>query len=305
MIPAKWIQRCPSMNYFDAHRPEAFPYRSTVLISGASTGIGQCCALRLAQSGFQVFAGYRQPEAQKTLSALHPAIHPIQLDITSKQSIASAFDQIQESLQGKSFQGLINNAGIVIGGPLESISPERWREQLEVNLIGHIAVTQAFLPLLRESKGRIVNMGSVAGIQALPFVSPYSVSKFGLGVISDALRVELRPWGIQVALIEPGSIQTPIWEKSRLTLETELENWPAELKTLYGSAMRQVKEASLRSGEKGISPTEVANAVLHALTAGCPKARYPIGNDAQFRRYFSWLPDRLKDWIITRKLGLS
>lgn len=293
------------MNDFNTHTSASVPNQSAVLISGASTGIGQCCALRLAQYGFQVFAGYRQTEAKKALSALHPAVYPIQLDITSGQSIACAFDQIHENLQGKPFQGLINNAGIVVGGPLESIAPERWREQLEVNLIGHIAVIQAFLPMLRESKGRIINMGSVAGIQALPFVSPYSVSKFGLGVISDALRVELRPWGIQVALIEPGSVQTPIWEKSRLTLETEQENWTPELKTLYGSAMRQVKQASLHSSDKGISPTEVANVVLQALTANRPKARYPIGSDAQLRRYFSWLPDRLKDWIILRKLGLS
>jgi NAD(P)-dependent dehydrogenase (short-subunit alcohol dehydrogenase family) len=279
--------------------------QSAVLISGASTGIGQYCALRLAQSGFQVFAGYRQPEAQEALRALHSAIYPIRLDITSEQSIILAFEHIQNHLQGKPFQGLINNAGIVVGGPLESISTERWREQLEVNLIGHIAVTQAFLPLLRESRGRIISMGSVAGIQTLPFVSPYSVSKFGLGVISDALRVELQPWGIQVALIEPGSVQTPIWEKSRLALETELENWTPELKKLYGPAMRQVEEASLRSSIKGVSPQKVANAVLHALTAKHPKTRYPIGSDAQLRRYFSWLPDQLKDWIILRKLGLS
>ena len=275
-----------------------------VLITGASTGIGQHCATYLAQAGLIVLAGHRSDKAARELSDLHANIHPVRLDVTNPEDILAARHWVESRFKNHPFGGLINNAGIVVGGPVEAVPLSQWRTQLEVNLLGHIQVIQTFMPLLREHRGRIINMGSVAGIQTLPFISPYSVSKFGLAAISDALRVELRPWGIQVSLIEPGSVRTPIWEKSTQSLETSMNGWPAHLQALYSPALHQVKAASHQSAQKSIHPEAIAKAVHHALTARHPKSRYPIGMETRLRRYMSWLPDRLKDWIIQSKLGV-
>lgn len=278
------------------------PAKPAVLITGATTGIGKACALYLAQTGFKVFAGYRHPKAREPLSGLSPLIQPVQLDVTEESSIEAALNTVRTHLNGGPLYGLINNAGIVISGPIEAVGLSQWKQQLEVNLLGQIAVIQACLPLLRQSRGRIVNIGSVAGIQALPFLAPYAVSKFGLAAVSDALRVELHPWGIEVCLIEAGSVQTPIWEKSRHALQSDSARWPAEHRALYGTAMQKVESAALNAAQNGVSAQRVANAVFHALTAKRPRTRYAIGQDARLRRLFSWLPDRLKDAIIHARL---
>lgn len=279
------------------------PTGQFVLISGATTGIGQCCALRLAKLGFQIFAGYRKPEDADSLKSLHANIQPVHLEMTDERSIRQAEAFISNHLQGQPLQGIVNNAGIVISGPVETLPAALWRHQLEVNFIGHISVIQAFLPMLRQSRGRIINMGSVSGIQALPFLGPYSASKFALAALSDSLRLELKPWGIHVALIEPGSIATPIWDKSRSVAEEIQADCSPEGQTLYGSMLESLKRASSRSASRAISPDKVADAVIHGLTSPKPKTRYPIGQTAQLRRFFSWLPDSLKDYLITSKIG--
>lgn len=276
----------------------------SVLISGASTGIGQCCALRLASQGFQVFAGFRHPVDGQRLEALHAAIAPIALDVTDTESIRQALKTLEIALDGRGLDGLVNNAGIVVSGPLEFVPLDEFRRQLEINVLGHVAMIQTFLPLLRQNAGRIVNMGSVAGLTALPFVAPYSVSKFAMEAITDALRLELKPWGIHVSIIEPGSVATPIWDKSRHASEMLLQAMPPKMMTLYGDAMSALQNASLRSAGRGIHPNAVADAVIHALTARRPRTRYPVGLDSRMRRVFNYLPDRLKDWIILRKVGL-
>lgn len=276
---------------------------NTVLISGASTGIGQCTAIELAKNGFTVLAGYRNPNDEARLIALHPLIHPIQLDITQPESIDSAVHRIQHDLHVTGLTGLINNAGIAIGGPLEFIPIEALRRQLEINVIGHIAVTQTCLPLIRKRRGRIVNIGSIAGLNALPFVGPYSASKFALEALTDAMRIELQPWGIQVSIIEPGSIKTPIWEKSMAEAEYQATQLPPEFTELYGDAIETLKQATLRSARRGIHPEAVAKAVLHALTEKKPHTRYLIGRDAHLRQCLTWLPDRVRDWLITHKVG--
>jgi NAD(P)-dependent dehydrogenase (short-subunit alcohol dehydrogenase family) len=276
----------------------------SIFVSGASTGIGFCCVQTLAELGHQVFASFRQAKDGETLEKLHPAIIPIPLEITSSASIAKALNMVKHQLNGNGLDGLVNNAGIVISGPLELIPINDWRHQLDVNLIGQIELSQAFLPLLRASRGRIVNMGSVAGINAMPFVSPYSASKFALAAITDALRVELKPWGIHIALIEPGSVATPIWRKARKISDTLLEGVPDAQLSLYTQALAQIRNATEKSASRGIPPETVAKAVVHALTASHPKTRYTLGGKAFWRRPFSWLPDTLRDAIITAKVGL-
>lgn len=296
------------MNQLDMKTPQPDytpnPQAKSVLISGVSSGIGLCCAVHLADKGYRVFAGYRNPADAERLAATHPAIIPVPLELTSQTSIENALSTITEQLNGASLHGLVNNAGVVISGPLEFVSLADWRHQLEVNLMGPVALTQLCLPLLRQSRGRIINIGSVSGIMTLPFLSPYSVSKLGLAAISDALRVELNPWGIQVALIEPGNINTPIWEKSLQTAKTAECHYPPDYAHLYGQAMDKVKAFSQKAAAKSIAAEVVAKAVYHALTAPHAKTRYPLGLEVQLRRLLTLLPDTLRDWLIAQQLSL-
>jgi NAD(P)-dependent dehydrogenase (short-subunit alcohol dehydrogenase family) len=200
---------------------------------------------------------------------------------------------------------LINNAGIAIGSPLEVIPIDQLRKQFEVNVIGQIAVTQAFLPLVRRARGRIVNMGSIAGRGTIPMMGPYSSSKFALEALTDALRLELQPWGIEVSIIEPGAIVTPIWEKSLKTAGDLEAGLIGEGKRLYEEAARRVKEAVDRAAQRAIPVEAVVQAVLHALTAPRPRTRYLVGTDARIRALMvKWLPDRAQDWLLRRVLKL-
>lgn len=281
------------------------PDTSAILITGTSTGIGQCCAMLLAKKGMTVFGGVRSTEDADQLAKFNPSITPVLLDVTEATSIQQALETIQAALPpGKGLNGLVNNAGIAVGGPLEAVAIADLRRQLEVNVVGQIAVTQTFLPLLRQARGRIVNMGSIAGLNALPFVGPYSASKFALESLTDALRVELQPWGIEVAIIEPGAIATPIWEKSLKATQESSRQFAPSILDLYGPALEMIRKATLRSAQRGIPAEMVAEAVLHALTATKPKTRYLVGKDAQLRHILRWIPDRLKDFLITQKIGL-
>jgi NAD(P)-dependent dehydrogenase (short-subunit alcohol dehydrogenase family) len=282
---------------------QSSPYRGNILISGASTGIGLCCAQRLAELGFRVFAGYRSDADAERLSMHHPNISPIRLDVTSAESIEEARRAVETALNGEGLAGLVNNAGIVVGGPLECLPLEAFRQQLEVNVTGVVALTQAFTPLLRQAKGRIVNMGSVAGISSLPFVGPYAASKHALEALTDALRVELRPWGIKVAIIQPGVIATPIWEKSLKAADDLEPHFPPQVNVLYGRVMEILRKETRKADQRGIAPDYVANAVVHALTANRPRTRYLIGWDARLRVLFKLLPDRWQDWLIIKKVG--
>jgi NAD(P)-dependent dehydrogenase (short-subunit alcohol dehydrogenase family) len=195
--------------------------------------------------------------------------------------------------------GLVNNAGIVIGSPLEMIPLSQLRKQLEVNVIGQIAVTQAFLPLLRRGRGRIVNMGSIAGRGTIPLLGPYSASKFALEALTDALRMELQPWGIQVSIIEPGAIATPLWEKSAKAAGDLEASASEEAKALYGEAVSRIREVVAQSAQRAIPPEVVVRAVHHALTASRPKTRYLVGADATARAWMvKWVPDRIQDKLL-------
>src|SRR5690349_17497656 len=239
-----------------------------VVITGASTGIGAACALACAKQGMTVFAGVRTLQAGDALKANAGAgVIPIQLDVTDGASIATVAEAVGHHVGESGLYGLVNNAGIAIGSPLELIPLDQLRRQLEVNVIGQIAVTQALLPLLRQARGRIVNMGSIAGRSTIPMMGPYSASKHALEALTDALRLELYPWGIEVSIIEPGAIATPIWDKSlKTSLEVE-DEIPVEGKRLYDAAAQRIREAVGRAAERAIPTEAVVRAVLHALTA--------------------------------------
>ena len=272
----------------------------TVVVTGASTGIGAACALDCVSRGMTVFAGVRDPRAGEALARkAGPSLIPITLDVTDERSIAQSVEVVQRVVGERGLGGLVNNAGIVIGSPLEVIPLPQLRKQLEVNVIGQIAVTQAFLPLLRRSRGRIVNMGSIAGRGTIPLLGPYSASKYALEALTDALRMELQPWGIQVSIIEPGAIATPIWEKSAKEAEGLEASVSEEAKVLYAEAVIRIRAAVADASQRAIAPDAVVQAVHHALTASRPHTRYLVGSDAKLRAWMvKWLPDRIQDRLL-------
>ncbi len=272
----------------------------SVVITGASTGIGRGCALYMDRLGWRVFAGYREESDAAALRAEASArLQPVLLDVTDATSLRNAVAAVAGAVGGDGLSGLVNNAGIPYGGPVEYLSLEKVRHLFDVNYFGVIAATQAFLPLLRRGRGRIVNMSSVGGMVSSPFVSPYSSSKFALEALSDSLRMELRPWHIHVSVIEPGAIDTPIWGKAANVIEGLVEDAPRQGLDLYGAAIRGMQP---RFRPHGISTDAVSRAVAHALTSSHPRTRYPIGFEGALVGFVSRLPDRLRDWLILSRL---
>jgi NAD(P)-dependent dehydrogenase (short-subunit alcohol dehydrogenase family) len=277
-----------------------------IVLTGASTGIGAACAIHLDRLGFRVFAGVRRLSDGDALTAQTSSrLTPILLEVTDAGSIAAAAGAVRTAVGTVGLAGLVNNAGIGVTGPLELVPLTDFRYQFEVNVIGLLAVTQAFLPLLRQGRGRIVNMGSIAGRASMPFMGPYSASKHALAGLTDALRLELQPQGIQVSLIEPGAIATPIWSKTRKVADQWNAGWSPEANALYAEGFGRVKDAAAKA-EAGAQPVSlVAHAVEHALCAPRPKTRYLIGFDAKLRACTAAvLPDRIQDWLLTRILKL-
>jgi NAD(P)-dependent dehydrogenase (short-subunit alcohol dehydrogenase family) len=263
----------------------------SVLVTGASSGIGAACAQRLARNGWRVFAGVRkQGDAPAGTEELL-------LDVTDADQIRAAAEVVGDELHG-----LVNNAGIALAAPLESVPIDELRNQLEVNVVGQIAVTQALLPAIRRARGRIVLMGSIAGKSALPFLGPYAASKHALEAIADSLRMELSPFGIAVSLVEPGSILTPIWTRSAARADELLERMDGDVNELYGDRIAAFRKIAMKRGAAGAPPDAVAEVVEKALTAERPHTRYLVGRDAKIRAGFQWLPDRLRDRLYERAL---
>jgi NAD(P)-dependent dehydrogenase (short-subunit alcohol dehydrogenase family) len=225
----------------------------------------------------------------------------MRIDVTDAAQIAAARDELGDT----PLAGLVNNAGIAVAAPLEFLPMDKLRQQLEINLIGQAAVTQAFLPALRRARGRIVNVSSIGGRVGLPLVSAYNASKFGLEGLSDSLRRELRPQGVDVILIEPGGVKTPIWEKGEQLADEMMEDVPPEAEQLYGKMIATLRAETANIAQKrGIEPSEVAEAIGTALTANRPRTRYLVGRDAKLRGPLAKvLPDRLMDRLIVRALG--
>jgi NAD(P)-dependent dehydrogenase (short-subunit alcohol dehydrogenase family) len=269
-----------------------------VLVTGASTGIGEATVLHLKELGFDAVGAVRKDEDAERLE--DRGIRTVRIDVTDAGQIAAARDALGEI----PLAGLVNNAGIAVAAPLEFLPMDKLRQQLEINLIGQAAVTQAFLPALRRARGRIVNVSSIGGRVGLPLVSPYNASKFGLEGLSDSLRRELRPQGVDVILIEPGGVKTPIWKKGEQLADEMLEDVPPEAEQLYGRMIAALRaETAKIEQERGIEPREVAEVIGKALTASRPRARYLVGTDAKLRGAMArLLPDRVMDRLIGRVL---
>lgn len=265
-----------------------------VLVTGASSGIGRASAIRLAGAGWRVYGGVRTDGAAAELR--EHGIAPVLLDVTDAEQIAAAAREIEPELHG-----LVDNAGIAVAAPLELVPLDELRRQLEVNVVGQVAVLQAVLPALRRGGGRVVFMGSVGGRSALPFLGPYAASKHALEAFADVLRVELAPWGISVSIVEPASVKTPIWTKGAETADALRADVEPERASLYAERIESFRTVALKRGP-GLDPDVVAKAVEHALTASRPKARYLVGRDAHLRAWIERLPPRLRDRVLTRAL---
>jgi NAD(P)-dependent dehydrogenase (short-subunit alcohol dehydrogenase family) len=261
-----------------------------VLVTGASSGIGEACALRLARNGWRVLAGVRKagdaPDGTEELL----------LDVTDVEQVRAASSAVVE------LHALVNNAGIAVASPLEAIPLDELRRQLDVNVVGQVAVTQALLPQLRRARGRVVFVGSIAGRSALPFLGPYAASKHALEAIADALRIELSPWAVHVSIVEPGTIATPIWSKGAALADEIQARVPSETLGLYRDRLDAFRRAAAAAGRRGIPPDRVAEVVEQALTAPKPKTRYLVGRDAKLRAAFERLPDRWRDRVYERVL---
>jgi NAD(P)-dependent dehydrogenase (short-subunit alcohol dehydrogenase family) len=280
----------------------------TILVTGASTGIGRAAALALLAEGFRVFAAVRSDQAAEALRKKVPAataarLETLQLDVTDATQIRSAAERVDAVVGAEGLWGLFNNAGISIAGPLEHIPIERLRRQLEVNVTGQVAVTQAFLPLLRKARGRIVTTGSNSGYFSTPCLAPYCISKYAMEAFSDALRRELRPWGITVSLLEPGAIVTDIWQTSTSEFQEFMRNPPPGMIESYGGLLDRISQAARQSASRAAPVDVVTRDVIHAFMSQRPKTRYRMGPGSVSRKLQSCLPDRWLDSMVAKKLN--
>ncbi len=275
---------------------------NAVVVTGASSGIGAALVELLAREGYAAFAGVRGEADAAAAAALHPNVRPLRLDVTDRAAIDAAAHAVAAS--GLPLSGVVCNAGIAVAGPLEYLPVDELRRQFEVNLFGALAVAQAFLPQLRAARGRLVFVGSSSGRLAIPFIAPYSASKFALRALTDGLRVELAPAGVRVALIEPSAVKTPIWAKGRASKSDLLGLLPPQALERYGAAMEAVFAATDRE-ERGAMPVAaVTRAIRHALTAPNPRANYLLGAAARAGSIAALLPARLRDRLVRTSLRL-
>jgi short-subunit dehydrogenase len=284
--------------------------KGAIVITGASTGVGRAAALLLDKKGYRVFASVRQEKDAESLKRYSSEnLTPIFMDITKAEEIKSAADIVSKSIQDEGLVGLVNNAGLLVHGPLELISIDDLRWQFEVNVFGQIAVTQEFLPLIRKAKGRIINIGSIGGVISAPYVSPLCASKFALEAFTDALRIELHPWGIEVILIEPGSIASAAPDKVEESFRKNFANMSPDAKAMYGDTYKLLVEDVIKSNREGMPPEQVADAIIKALEARKPKTRYFLSKgqlglmlELVIKKF---IPDRSYDAMILKDLNLT
>jgi NAD(P)-dependent dehydrogenase (short-subunit alcohol dehydrogenase family) len=270
-----------------------------VVLTGASSGIGRATVEELGRRGFRVLAGIRTDEDAERLAALD-GLEPVRLDVLD----SSAIDAAAERVRSLDVGGLVNNAGIAVTGPVETVPIEEWRRQLEVNLIGQVAVTRALLPSIIRSRGRVVNVTSIGGRLAGPLYGPYSASKFGMEAVTDVLRREVRALGVEVVAVEPGAVATPIWEKGLESAEAIVSAMPAAARERYGPFIEAGRKAARRNATEGVDPAQVAEVIGRALTARRPRTRYQVGTDARIGVALSRvLPDRALDAVTARMVG--
>jgi NAD(P)-dependent dehydrogenase (short-subunit alcohol dehydrogenase family) len=269
-----------------------------ILITGTSTGIGYNTAEVLCSRGHHVWAALRKPELMQRLSESFPhTLHVLKMDVTSQADIDAAFKQISASLGDSEFV-LINNAGIAIGGPVESLPIEEWRRIFEVNFFAVVTITRTFLPLIRKSRGRVINISSISGLIAAPFLGPYCTSKFAIRAFTDALRREVARFGVKVIGIEPGPIRTEIWGKSLRVSEAEEKKLTPELAEAYGPALKALRNTVQRSEQEAVPVEEVSAKIVLAVELRHPKVAYLVGAIQTQALMAKFFPSSLLDKMI-------
>ncbi|WP_297516193.1 SDR family NAD(P)-dependent oxidoreductase [uncultured Caulobacter sp.] len=277
----------------------------SVVITGVSTGIGWGAVKVLVGKGFHVFGSVRkQADADRLKAEFGDAFTPLIFDVTDAPAVAAAAKQVEAALSGATLAGLVNNAGIAVAGPLLYLPLDEWKTQLDVNLTGVVIATQAFAPLLGAggprvpNPGRIVNISSVGGRNANPFMGPYCTTKFGLEGLSESLRRELLPFGVDVVVVAPGAVATPIWDKADETDTARYAN------TAYAPALERLRQYMLSVGKSGLPPERIGEAIATALTAPKPKTRYVVSPSPLQVLMTEVLPKRNLDRVIGKRLGL-
>jgi NAD(P)-dependent dehydrogenase (short-subunit alcohol dehydrogenase family) len=276
-----------------------------ILVTGASRGIGRAIALNLDKKGFLVLAGVREnKDAIALQESASERLIPLILDITSDESLQAAFLKVQEIVQHQGLYGLVNNAGILISAPIEMLNLEMLRQQLEVNVIAQVAVTQTFLPLLHMAKGRIINMSSISGILAVPFLGAYCASKFALEAISDSMRMELKPFGIHVASIEPSFVKTKIWQAALERKNLIRPNVQPDIINYYTQSMEKMGNTALQATSSASSPEKIARVVTKAFITNSPKSHYCVDRETTLAKISTFLPTPFKQWLLYRRFNL-
>ena len=277
--------------------------KRNVLITGASGGVGTALTRALDEAGWRVFAGVRSPDAAVAMEDLGGDVTAVQLDLTDDESIRRAAATVASEVGGQGLAGLVNNAGIIVQGPLELVPVHALRRQFEVNVIGQIAVTQAFLPLLRRGTGTLVNMGAATGRVTVPMLGPISASKTALESLTDALRMELKHQGVGVTIIEPGAMETSIFDKAAASGAADGYAGSEATRRLYAGALEAVSE---RMEGQSASPVDgVVKTVVKALSSGDPDPRYVVGRDAGQLVMLRHFPQGLRDRLLMNNMGLS
>ena len=271
------------------------------MVTGASTGIGAATCRHLARLGFDVLAGVRREEDAEVVESWSPRIRAQRLDVTDPDAVAGLVTAV-ESAPGP-LLGLVNNAGIAVVGPVEALTVDDWRQQLEVNVLGQVAVTRALLPTLIRTRGRVVMMSSIGGLVAGPLFGPYSASKFAIEAFTDVLRREVGPLGVRVVAVEPGAIATPIWERGRVAGDGRWATVEPAVRDRYARLVRAVHALADRGTRDGLPPEAVAEVVVRALTGRRPRTRYLVGRDAVAQAWLGrLLPDRAMDALVRQSM---
>jgi NAD(P)-dependent dehydrogenase (short-subunit alcohol dehydrogenase family) len=265
-----------------------------VLVTGAGRGIGAAIAAQLASSGWDVYGGVRGG------AELPDGVTPVQLDITSAEDLAALDGALPVRLDA-----VVNNAGIVVGGPVEALPLDELRRQLEVNVVGQVAVTQAVMPRLRESRGRVVFISSVSGVVATPMTGAYNASKFGLEALADSLRMEVRPWGIRVVLVQPAQTDTALWQEAEAEIDRTEALLTPEHRALYAGHVKGWRKRLPLNQKLAVPPENVAAAVEKALTAKRPRARYVVGAGPRVQAAMSKVtPTPVMDTVLRAGTGV-
>jgi NAD(P)-dependent dehydrogenase (short-subunit alcohol dehydrogenase family) len=277
---------------------------NSVLITGTSTGIGRGCVERMAADGWTVYAGVRKDADGDTLKhAVSGDVRPVLLDVTDQKQIDRVLAVLKEDVGDRGLDGLVNNAGVNVGGPFEGITDDEWRWQFDVNVFGLVNMTRSCFDLLRKAPGRIVNIGSIGGLVGSPFMTPYSASKHAVEAISEGLRFEVEQFGMKVSCVEPGQIKTAIWEKGQDQIAEMSSRFEPEVLSRYSFHLDVMYGFADEGPKRGAPPSKVADVVHHALTAARPKQRYLVGPDAAMTGMVAKLPGGLRRRMMIMRMG--